>query len=148
MNDPDRLDEAALRRLDDIQLESLRYRLLSEGDVRYEHVVEHLLVRGIGAIERIAAELCDVRGIGAEQREKAVIDASLRLQLRLAREERLPSLETLASQFATQCIDALGPAPDQPPRLASRPPQLRSIETQLGEALHDGRLRRKGGKDS
>ncbi len=148
MNDPDRLDEAALRRLNDMQLESLRYRLLSEGDVRYEHAAEHLLVRGIAAVERVARELCEMRGVGREQLTKAVVDASLRLQMRLAREEKLPSVESLAGQLATQCVDALGPEPTQPPRLASRPPQLRSIETQLGDALRDGRVRRKGGTDS
>lgn len=148
MNYPDRLDEAALRRLDDMQLESLRYRLLSEGDVRYEHAVEHLLVRGIAAIERIARELCELRGVGREQLTKVVVDATLRLHMCLSREEKLPSVEILAGQFATRCVDALAPAPIQPPRLASRPPQLRSIETQLGDALRDKRVRRKGGTDS
>ena len=148
MNDPDRLDEAALRRLDDLQLESVRYDLLRSGDERYERVVEHLLVRGIAAIERIARELCQLRGGSADQLRTAVVDASVRLQLRLTREEKLPSIDTLAGQLASECVAALGPASDQRPRLASRPPQLRTIETQLADALREGRIERKGGTDS
>lgn len=148
MNDPNRLDEAALRRFDDLQLESVRYYLLRTGDQRYQHAAEHLLVRGIAAIERIARELCEMRGIGAEQLSKAVVDASVRLQLRLTREEKLPSIKTLAARFASQSVDALAPVPEDRPRLASRPPRLRTIETRLGDALNDGRIERTGGNDS
>lgn len=148
MNDPNRLDETALRRLDDLQLESVRYDLLRSGDERYEQVAEHLLVRGIAAIERIARELCELRGATAEQLRRAVVDASVRLQLRLTRTEKQPSIETLAAQLASECVAALAPAPEQQPRLAARPPQLRAIETQLADALREGRIERRGGSDS
>lgn len=148
MNDPDRLDDTALRRLDDLQLESVRYYLLRAGDERYERVAEHLLVRGIAAIEGIARELCELRGANAEQLRRVVVDASLRLQLRLTRLEKLPSVETVAAQLASECVAALAPASEQPPRLASRPPGLRTIEGQLSDALREGRIDRKGGSDS
>lgn len=148
MNNPDPLNETALRGLDDLQLESVRYDLLCLGDERYERVVEHLLVRGVAAIERIARELCEMRGATADQLRNAVVDASVRLQLRLAREELLPCVETLAAQLASECVGALAPASEQRPRLASRPPRLRAIETQLADALREGRIERKGGSDS
>lgn len=148
MNDPDRVNETALRRLDDLQLESVRYDLLRSGDERYEHAAEHLLVRGIAAIERIAQELCDINGIGADQLRTAVGDASVRLQVRLTRDELLPSIATLAAQLVRECVDALPPAPARRPRLAFRPPDLRAIDTQLGDALNDGRIECKGGPDS
>lgn len=148
MNDPNRLDETALRRLDDLQLESVRHYLLRAGDERYERVAEHLLVRGIAAIERIARELCELRGANAEQLRRAVVDASVRLQLRLTRLEKLPSVETIAAQLASECVAALAPASEQRPRLAPRPPRLRTIETQLSDALREGRIERKGGSDS
>lgn len=143
MNDPyrnDRLDEAALRRLDDLQLETLRFQLLDDGDVRYEHVVEHLLVRGIARIERLAAELGDLRQLGPDQVRDVVIDASVRLQLRLGRHERLPTIETLASDLTVDCLNAVSPEPAERPRLAPRRPQLRTIETQIGDAVRDGRI--------
>lgn len=148
MNDPDRLDEAALRHLDDLALEALRFELLRDGDVRYEHVVEHLLARGIAAIERLVTELCPLRSLVADQRQRVVVDASVRLQLRLARPERLPSIETLASQLAVACLDAVSPAPAERPRLAARRPQLRTIETQLGDAVGKGRIKPNRGDQS
>ena len=148
MNHPDPLDESVLRRLDSLQLESVRYDLLRSGDERYERVVEHLLVRGIAAIEPVARELCALRSATGEQLRSVVVDASVRLQLRLTREEKLPSVEALGAQFASECVTALGPTREERPRLASRPPQLRTIESQLSDALREGRIERKGGSDS
>jgi hypothetical protein len=143
MNDPhhnDRLDEAALRRLDDLQLETLRFQLLDGDDIRYEQVVEHLLVRGIARIERITAELGDLRQLGRDQLRDVVIDASVRLLLRLGRHERLPTIETLASDLTVDCLNAVSPKPAVRPRLAPRRPQLRTMETQIGDAARDGRI--------
>jgi len=147
-NRPDRLDEAALRGLDDLALEGLRFDLLRDDDVRYEHVVEHLLARGIRAIERLASELGQLRGLGAEQHARVVVDASVRLQLRLARVERLPSVETLAGQLTVACCDAVSPAPFERPRLAARRPQLRTIESEIGDAVREGRLKPNRGEQS
>lgn len=148
MNNPDRLNEAALRRLDNLQLESVRYDLLRTGDERYERVVEHLLVRGITAIERITRQLCELHGASLDQARDAVVDASVRLQLRLTRDQRLPSVEMLAAQFAQDCVGALRTTPDERPRLAVRPPQLQTVETALSDALRAGRIARRGGSDS
>lgn len=148
MNDPDRLNEAVLRGFDDLQLESVRYDLLRSGDERYERVVEHLLVRGVAAIERVARELCDLRGGTADQLRNAVVDASVRLQLRLTRQELLPSVEMLGAQLASACVAALVGQSEQRPRLASRQPRLRAIEAQLADALRDGRIERMRGSDS
>jgi hypothetical protein len=148
MSDTDRLDETALRSLDDLQLESLRLHLLRSGDERCECVVAHLLVRGIAAIERVARELCLLRGATAAQLRTAVIDASVRLQLRLTRSERLPSVDTLGALLAGECVAALGPASEQRPRLASRPPQLRAVATQRSGALRGGPIEREGGGGS
>jgi hypothetical protein len=148
MNDPYGLDDTALRRLGDLQLESVRYDLLRAGDSRYERVAEHLLVRGISVIEQVARELCDLRGLTDEQAQRAVVDASVRLQLRLTRSELLPSVEMLAARLASECIAALTPTTARRPRLAPRPPQLRTIEMQLSDALREGRIKRKGGRDS
>lgn len=148
MNERDRLDDRWLRALDDVQLEGLRYDLLRSGDDRFAQAVEHLLVRGVAAIERIARELCELRGLDAGQHAQATVDASVRLQVRLAREDKLQSIMALAGQLARQCVDALDPAPAERPRLASRPPRLRTVEDELGDALTDGRLKRRGGTDS
>jgi hypothetical protein len=148
MNEPDRLSESALRQLDDLQLEAVRLDLLRSDDERYELVVEHLLLRGIATIERVASQLCELRGASAEQLSDAVVDASLRLQLRLLRPVPLPSIDTLAAQLAGECVRALQIVPAERPRLAARPPRLRAMETQLGDALRSGRLKPKGGQDS
>lgn len=147
-NRPDRLDEAALRGLDDLALEALRFELLRDGDVRYEHVAEHLLARGIRAIERLVAELGQLRGLLPEQHARVVVDASVRLQLRLVRVERLPSVETLAGQLTVACCDAVSPAPVERPRLADRRPQLRTIEGAIDDAVRKGRLKPNRGEQS
>lgn len=148
MTEPHRLSERALRRLDELQLETVRLDLLRSGDERYELVVEQLLLRAISTIERTARELCELRGASAEQRSNAVVDATVRLQLRLCRPVPLPSVSALASQLAAECVRALQITPVERPRLAARPPRLRAVETQLGEALRSGRLKPKGGTDS
>ncbi len=147
MNEHDRLNERWLRRLDDLQLEGLRYYLLRSGDERGEQAAEHLLTRGIAHIERVVAELGGVRGLRAEQITAATVDASVRLQLRLGREEKLPAVETLAGRLARECVEPLAPAASEPPRLTARPPGLR-VEDALGEALADGRLKPNKGTDS
>lgn len=148
MNEPDRLTERDLRRLDDLQLEAVRLDLLRSGDERYELVVEQLLVRAITTIERTARELCELRSASAEQLSSAVVDATVRLQLRLCRPVPLPSVATIAAQLAAECVRALEVTPAERPRLAARPPRLRAIDTQLGDALRSGRLKPKGGTDS
>lgn len=147
-NRPDRLDEAALRGLDDLALEAVRLDLLRDGDVRYEHVVEHLLARGIRAIERFATELGELRGLDAEQHVRVVVDASVRLQLRLARPEPLPAVETLAGQLTVTCLDAVSRAPAERPRLAARRPQLRTIESALDQAVREGQIKPNRGEQS
>ena len=148
MNEPDRLNERALRRLDELQLEVVRLDLLRSQDDRYELVVEQLLVRGIAAIERVARQLCEVRGASPEQLSDVVVDASVRLQLRLTRPVALPSVGTLAAQLASECVNALEIAPHERPRLADRAPRLRAVDARLGDALRSGRLKPKGGRDS
>lgn len=148
MTNPHRLDEHALRCLDDLQLEAVRLDLLRSGDERYEQVCELLLVRGIAHIERISRELCDLRGLTAEQHRAVVVDASVRLQLRLTRETPLQSVTTLAAQLAAECIAARRLASEVRPRLAPRAPKLRAVEAQLTEALRSGRLKPKGGPNS
>lgn len=148
MNERDRLDDRWLRALDDVQLEGLRYDLLRSGDVRGEQAAEHLLVRGVAHVDRVVAELGTVRGLDADQIIAAAVDASVRLQLRLAREEKLPAIEILAGRFARESVEAIEPALPAPPRLAARPPRLRTVEGALGEALSDGRVKPNKGTNS
>ncbi len=145
MNDRDTLNERWLRSLDDIQLEGLRYSLLRSDDERYERAAEHLLVRGMAHIDRVCAELCELRGLDSGAHTKATVSASLRLQLRLAREETLPAIEVLAGRMARESVNVLAPSEPALPRLATRPPRLRTIEGALSDALRSGRLRRRGG---
>jgi hypothetical protein len=148
MNDRDRLDERWLRGLDDVQLEGLRYDLLRSGDVRFEHAAEHLLVRGIAHVERVASELSALAGLDADQITAATVDASVQLQMRLAREEKLPAVEVLAGRLARERVEAMAPAPPTPPRMTARPPRLRTVEGALGQALADGRLKPNKGTNS
>jgi hypothetical protein len=148
MTNPYRLDERALRRMDDLQLEAVRLDLLRSSDERYEQVCEQLLVRGIGHVERVSRELCDLRGLSAEQHQAVVIDASVRLQLRLTREKPLASIATLAAQLTADCVAARTRTSQTRPRLAARAPRLRAVNTQLGDALRSGRLKPKGGPTS
>lgn len=148
MNDHDRLDERWLRGLDDVQLEGLRYYLLRSGDVRGEQAAEHLLVRGIAHSERVVAELGALRGLDAEQITAATVDASVRLQMRLGREQKLPAVEVLAGRLARECVEPMAPASPTPPRLTARPPRLRAVEDALSEALADGRLKPNKGTNS
>jgi hypothetical protein len=148
MNDHDRLNEGWLRGLDDLQLEGLRYYLLRSGDVRGEQAAEHLLVRGIAHIDCVVAELGALRGLDTEQITAATVDASVRLQIRLGREEKLPVVEVLAGRLARECVEPMAPAPPTPPRLTARPPRLRTVEDALGEALADGRVQPNKGTNS
>ena len=72
----------------------------------------------------------------------------MRLQLRLCRPVPLTGVATMAAQLAAECVSALEITPAERPRLAARPPRLRAIDAQLGDALRSGRLKPKGGTDS
>ncbi len=148
MNDRDRLDERWLRSLDDLQLEGVRYDLLRSGDRRAEHVAEHLLVRGLGHIERLVSELGTPRGLSAVQLRDATIDASVRLQLRLSRTEKLPAIEILAGRLAHASVQGFEPAEPALPRLVARAPRLRTIQGALSDSLLRGRLKPNQGSDS
>jgi hypothetical protein len=148
MNEYDRLDERWLHSLDDLQLEGLRLDLLRVGDRRAEHVMEYLLARAIAHIDRVVAQLGGLRGLDSDGLAAATVDASVRLQLRLTREEPLPSIETLAGIFARESVEAIEPQPPTPPRLAARPPRLRTVDDALGDALADGRVKPNTWRDS
>ena len=151
MTNPHRLDERALRRLDDLQLEAVRLDLLRAGDERYEQVCELLLVRGIAHIELLSRELCGLHGLPASAHQAVVVDASLRLQLRLTRAAPLASIAALATQLAGECVAArtqVLQAPEARPRLAACAPQLRAVPVQIADALRSGRLKPKGGPNS
>lgn len=151
MTNPHRLDERALRRLDDVQLEVARLNLLRAGDERLEQVLELLLVRGIAHIERVSRELCDLHGLSDQQHQEVVVDAMVRLQLRLTRQAPLASVPTLATQLAGECIAARTRAPQSPegrPRLAARAPQLRAMPALISNEVRLGRLKSKGEPNS
>lgn len=148
MNDRDRLNERWLRGLDDVQLEGLRLDLLRAGDRRAEHVVEHLLVRAIAHVDRVVAQLGALRGLDSGALQAATVDASVRLQLRLTREEKLPTIEVLAGRLARASVESIELGVPGPPRLAAKAPRLRTVEGALGDAIADGRLKPNKGMNS
>lgn len=125
--EPHGVTDAALRRLDDYQLETLRLSMLRDSDERYEPVLRQLVIRGVPAIERICRQQGEELGLSRTQIGQAIEDACARLLLRLHRSEALPPVSAIAAQFASQCTQAQQPSPPGPPRLASERPELRLI---------------------
>ena len=99
--------------------------------------IAHMAAQEVGALRVLIA---DDHAPTREDVRRALADGGLVVcaEAADAARERLGEVHVLVTSTG----------PSKPPRLASRPPQLRSIETQLGEALRDGRLRRKGGEHS
>ena len=81
----DRHDELALRRLDDLALEEIRVQMVGDSDTRLGLVVRELVLRAVRAIESVCRTRGADRGLSREQVLKAIDDASVRLLLRFRR---------------------------------------------------------------
>lgn len=130
--------EEGFQGLDDLQLESLRFAMLTHNDERLEAVIRVLVMRAVPVIEKICRVQGGELGLGRIEINRAIEDASARLLLRLARPERLATISILAARIGTSCVQAQQPQPA--PRLASRRPQLRVVD-QLGEAIQKKRVK-------
>jgi hypothetical protein len=143
----DRHDEPAIRRLDDHPLEELRVQMVADNDGRLDVVIRELVLRAVRVIESVSRTRGNDRGLAREQILKAIDDASVRLLLRLKRPDRQPAVTAVAAEIAAACVDAQTPETPAPPRLAPPRPELRIAE-QLGDALERGRLRRNNWRNS
>lgn len=140
MENFDRHDDHAFRRLDDLQLEILRAEMIADGDERLEVVIRSLVLRAVSVIEKVCHARGTARGLSRDQILKSIDDASVRLLLRLQRPDRQPAITAVAAEIAAACVDAQEPQPAATPRLAPRRPELRLAQG-LGDALKEGRLR-------
>lgn len=140
MENFDRDNEHAFRRLDDAQLEAVRAEMIANGDERLEYVIRALVLRAVPVIEKVSRTRGTARGLSRDQVLKSIDDASVRLLLRLKRPDRQAAVTAMAAEIAAACVDAQEAQPPAAPRLAARRPDLRLAE-ELGDALKDGRLR-------
>jgi hypothetical protein len=115
MGEPQRHDEALLRRLDDLELELVRHQFLVDRDERFELALRLLVVRAVPVIERVCRERGVVLGLARPKVGLAIEDASARLLLRLTQPEELPPVGAIAAQIAAHCADAQRPQLDGKP---------------------------------
>lgn len=121
------IQDLALGRLSDAELEATRLRSLQNGDGRFEPVVQLLLVRAVPVIEMICRERGGARGLSYEQTLLAIGDASARLVLRMRRPVRQPAVGAIAAQLAAACVDAQTTGMTNRHRLAQPYPHLRLV---------------------
>jgi hypothetical protein len=148
MSEFERFGEAALRGVDEQQLEVLRLRLVHEADDRRELVIDHLLLRGLGVITSVARQRAAAAGLAHEQLMCAIEEASVNLSMRLRRLEKLPPVTSIATKLAVKAVDARTPEPQKPAQLIARRPDLRPVDERFGDALRRGRVRRNNWRDS
>lgn len=127
MSERDRLTDAALRRMDNVQLEVERLAALRQGDELFEPILRHLVLRGMVYIERVCRRRGQRLGLSRRQIGLAIEDAGAQLPLRLGRRKKLPSVEAIAARLAGEAI-ATQQAPSlSAPQLVDARPQLRLI---------------------
>lgn len=143
-------------------LELWRHELVVNCDDRREAVIDELLRRGTATITSETVRLGRTNGLSRQQIIAAGEEAAVTLAMRVRTAARLKLITPLARDLAGDAIRARAVEPDRPPRLVSRPPELReisekpdeesdkkpippkssSIDEQLREALRHGTIRR------
>jgi hypothetical protein len=136
----DPIEEKAVEMLDDVQLEAVRAETVVANDERFEVVLWNLCLRGVAVIERVCRTRGEASGLGEQEIELAIEDASARLLLRLSRVEPQPQVHALAAEIAAACVERSWPLQKSAPRLSPRTPQLRFIRG-FEEAIETGQVR-------
>lgn len=136
----DPIEEKAVEMLDDVRLEAVRAETVAANDERFEFVLWNLCLRGVAVIERVCRTRGEACGLGEQEIELAIEDASARMLLRLSRLEPQPQVHVLAAEIAVACVERAWPLQKSAPRLSSRTPQLRLIKG-LDEAIETGKAR-------
>lgn len=129
----DPFDLPALGRADDRTLELHRRLLVQNAEAGREPVIDELCQRALPTIVAEARRRADEKGLGREQLMHAVEETAANLQMRLRSAERLDLITELAKTLAGEAVDARAPEPPEPPRLVSRPPDLRAVEAATEE---------------
>ena len=88
-------------------------------------------------IERVCRTRGEACGLGEQEIELAIEDASARMLLRLSRLEPQPQVHASAAEIAVACVERAWPLQRSTPRLTARTPQLRLING-LDEAIETG----------
>jgi hypothetical protein len=136
----DPIEEKAIEMLDDVQLEAVRAETVAANDERFEFVLWNLCLRGVAVIERVCRARGEASGLGDQEIELAIEDASARMLLRLSRLEPQPQIHALAAEIAAACVERSWPLQKSAPRLTARTPRLRLING-LDEAIETGKVR-------
>jgi len=136
----DPIEERAIEMLDDVELEAVRSKTVADNDERFEFVLLNLCLRGVAVIERVCRTRGEACGLGEQEVELAIEDASARMLLRLSRAEPQPQVHALAAEIAVACVERAWPLQRNTPRLTPRSPQLRLING-LDEAIETGQVR-------
>jgi len=136
----DPIEEKAIEMLDDVQLEAVRAETVAANDERFEFVLWNLCLRGVAVIERVCRNRGEASGLGDQEIELAIEDASARMLLRLSRLEPQPQIHALAAEIAAACVERSWPLQKSAPRLTARTPRLRLING-LDEAIETGKVR-------
>jgi hypothetical protein len=141
------LDEYALRRLDDVELEEARVQMVAGNDSRLDVVVRELVLRATRAIESVCQRRGIDRGLSRDQILKSIDDTSVRLLLRLKRPDRQAAVTAVAAEIAASCVDAQELKTPTAPRLAARRPELRLVD-EVADAVKRGRSRHNNWRQS
>lgn len=136
----DPTEERAVEMLDDLELEAVRAETVPHNDKRFEFVLWVLCLRGVAAIERVCQSRGKSRGLDEQEIELAIEEAAARMLLRLSRLDPQPQIHALADQIAAEAVDRAWPSRKRPPRLSTRPPELRLVKG-LDKAIETGQVR-------
>jgi hypothetical protein len=162
MNPFESSDPHYLARADERSLEVSRHELVVNCDDRREAVIDELQRRGTPIIATETVRLGRANRLSPQQIIAAGEEATANLAMRLRRPLNLRPITPLARELAQEAIRARAPEGARPPRLTSRPPDLRevrenppvgpekkpippaprSIEAQLADALRRGKIKR------
>lgn len=127
MNERDRRSDAALRRMDNVQLEVERLAALGRGDKLFEPILRQLVLRGMVHIERVCRQRGKRLGLSPRKIGLAIEDAGAQLPLGLGRHEKLPTVEAIAARLAGEAIATQQARPLSAPQLVDARPQLRLV---------------------
>lgn len=111
----------------DTEIEILRKQAAANGDdPLLEACVEQLVLRGLPVLTAVARKHGSRTGLGGEEVNRAIEDASARLLAKLGRPDRLPTIPVLAARIARECVEAQRTLrKPRRPRLTMHRPHLR-----------------------
>ena len=146
MDENERKIEAAIARMTDGELEVVRCRAARDDDRDLLKIcVERLTVRALPVLVQVCHERGRAARLDRERINLAVEEATARLLAALSRIDTVPTVNRLAAETATACVEAqLEGGSRGRPRLAPVKPELRLVGDVEPEPRSNGRGKRRG----